>query len=225
MAKNKTRSVALVLGLLFLVLLVVALVLAFMVSRDVSFDWENPNNIEAAEARRKIKLHESSMASSQRGFVRLSQLEINSYLMSVLNPTNKPTNSVTAEVTEDAPGKVKLRRAALALTSTNMILYSWGDGKVMGLPVKFVIQRGLRIHQEGTNAWQINTEFLKVGELDIALKNWPKVQPYLDALDQPLLDQFRWATNIPAMIVARNELNHRPEFRLYTFKPIPQDVR
>jgi hypothetical protein len=224
MAKVKTRSIALIFGLLLVVTVVGALVLAFIVSRDVPFDWENPNYIEAAEARRKLKLFESSMESHQRGFVRLSQLEINSYLMSVLNPTNKTTNSVQAEMNTDASRQVKLRRAAVLLTSTNMILHSWGDGKMFGVPVKFVVQRGLRFRQEGSEPWTMNTEFLKVGEMEIAPKNWPRLQPYLDALDKPLLDELKLSTNFPAVHIARSEVN-RPEFRIYTYKPIPQDAR
>ena len=54
MATSRTKRILLVSGLLFAVVFVGVLVVAFMVSRDVPFDWENPNEIEASEARRKL---------------------------------------------------------------------------------------------------------------------------------------------------------------------------
>ena len=218
MAAPRFKRIFLLFALLLLVLVVGALVLAFMISRDVPFDWENPNFVEASEARRKLKLYETSVQSSQRGFVRLSQLEINSYLSSLINSTNKSTNAVEGEIVE---GPSKLRRVALGLTSTNMILYSWGEARKLGLPLRFVVQRGLRIQQKGTDPWEIKTEFLKIGELEIAPQYWSHFDSYLEALDKPLVDQFKWTTNIQAILVTKNDLSQRQEFRLYTYKPIP----
>ena len=222
MAASKTKRIALMFLLLLIVAVVGALVLGFMLSRDVPFDTDHPNSIEASEAARKVKLYETSLQNGQRGFVRFSELEINSHLTSLLNPTNKTTNAIEAEV---SAGPVKLRKVALQLTSTNMVLYSWGKARALGLPLEFVVQRGLKINQEGTNQWTITTEFMKVGELEIEQKHWPRFETYLAALDKPLMDLFPWSTNIQAMIVAKNDLSQRPEFRLYTFKPIPADVR
>jgi len=221
MAAAKTKRVLFLLMLLFAVVIVGILVFAFMISRDVPYDWDHPNAIEASEARRKLKLYETSLETGARGFVRLSELEINSYLASALNPTNKSTNAVEGEVA----GPVKLQRAAVGLTSTNVILFSWGEARPLGLPLKFVMQRGLRINQSGTNNWSITTEFMKIGELEIERKHWPRLDPYVAALDQPVLEQLKWSTNIQAMIAIRSDVNSRPELRLYTFKPIPSDVR
>jgi hypothetical protein len=218
MAASRIKRIFVVFGLLLTMVMVGAVVLAFMVSRDVPFDWENPNFVEGSEARRKLKLYETSVQGGQRGFLRLSQLEINSHLESLLSSTNESTNAVAPEV--DA-GPVKLRRVALGLTSTNMMLYSWGETRKFGLPLKFVVQRGLQIHQKGTNGWEISTEFMKIGELEVSRKYWPKFDEYLEALDRPLLDKFSWRTNIQAMAVAKNELSQRQELRLYTYKPIP----
>src|SRR5687767_7199144 len=215
----KTKRVLFLLGLLFAVIIVGALVLAFMISREIPYDWDHPNAIEASEARRKLKLYDTSLESGQRGFVRLSELEINSYLASVLSPTNRSTNAVEGEVS----GPVKLRKAAVGLTATNIMLFSWGEAKPLGLPLKFMVQRGLRINQSGTNDWTIATDFMKIGELEIEPKHWPRFQPYLAALDKPLLEQLKWTTNIQAMIVIKADLNTRPEFRLYTFKPVPSE--
>jgi hypothetical protein len=216
MAGPRTKRILLVFGLFLAVVVVGAGVLAFMVSRDVPFDWENPNFVEASEARRKLKLYDNSVEAGSRGFVRLSQVEINSYLMSMINPTNKPVAAA-----EDIAGPVKLQRAALNLTSSNMVLHTWGEARKFGLPLRFVVQRGLRINQRGTAPWEISKEFMKIGELEVSKEYWPKFESYLEALDKPLLEQFKWTTNIQAILVAKNEVSQRPEFRLYTYKPIP----
>src|SRR4051812_39285656 len=88
MISNKTKRVGVLLGVLIALVVVGALFMAFQISRDVNFDWENPNNIEAAEARRKLKKYETALGKHQDGWVRFSQLEINSYLMSAT--TNEP---------------------------------------------------------------------------------------------------------------------------------------
>jgi hypothetical protein len=221
MAAARTKRVLFLLTLLFAVVIVGVLVFAFMISRDIPYDWDHPNSIEASEARRKLKLYETSLESGQRGFVRFSELEINSYLASVLSPTNKSTNAVEAEMA----GPVKLRKAAVGLTSTNIILFSWGQARPLGLPLNFVLQRGLRLNQTGTNAWSVSTEFMKIGELEIERKYWPRLETYVSALDKPLLKELTWTTNIQAIIGIKSDMNQRPELRLYTFKPIPSDVR
>ena len=221
MAAAKTKRVLFLLMLLFAVVIVGIVVFAFMISRDVPYDWDHPNAIEASEARRKLKLYETSLETGARGFVRFSELEINSYLDSALNLTNKSTNAVEGEVA--AP--LKLRKAAIGLTSSNVVLYSWAEARPLGLPLNFVMQRGLRINQSGTNEWSISTEFMKIGELEIERKHWPRLETYVEALDKPVLEQLKWSTNIQAMIMIKTDVNSRPELRLYTFKPIPSDVR
>jgi hypothetical protein len=214
MKSQRTKRVLFALGLCAAVAFLGILWLAFLVSRDPGFDWENPNAVEAREAARKLKLFDTSLAAGSIGWVRLSQLEINSYLLSV---TNKPS--------EDEP-KAHLRRVGVGLGNTNITLYSWAETSFLKLPLKFVLQRDFHIVQQGTNFWNMPADSVKIGDLEIPRRFWRRLGPIAHDLDAPLVDRLRWATNIPALLVTKNELSQRPELRLYTYKPIPSsDLR
>jgi hypothetical protein len=106
------------------------------------------------------------------------------------------------------------------------MVYTWGEYRFLSMPLKFVAQRGYRIEQERTNQWQMRMESFKVGELEVPKRCWDSVGELVQPLDQPLVDQFAWRTNIQAMLVRKNEVSERPELRLYTYKPIPaEDLR
>jgi|GEM_PF-1671190 len=209
MISNNTKRVGVLLGVLVALVVVGALYFAFEISRDVNFDWENPNNIEAAEARRKLKKYETALVKHQDGWVRFSQLEINSYLMS----------ATTNELAEGAG--YQLRRVGVELTTTNATFYSWGETHFLKLPLSFVLQRTFRIRQGGTNVWDLPIDELKIGDLEIPKRFWPRLKPAIHALDRPLVDYLGWATNVQALLITKNEISQRPELRLYTYSPIP----
>jgi hypothetical protein len=201
---------------LFVVVLVGALVGAYMISRDPGFAFENPNKFETDRFVTKLGKYESAVTNQQKGFVRFSQAEINSYIRQSM--TNMPSET-------DAAG-LHLRRIGIGLGNTNLTLYTWGRYKALGLPLKFCVQRGFRIDQNGTNEWQMPLESFKVGEVEVPKRFWDSATAFLRPLDQPVLEQFAWRTNIQAILVRKNELSDRPELRLYTYKPIPaEDLR
>jgi hypothetical protein len=215
MASVRTKRVLFVLGFFMAVLFGTVLYFAYMLSRDVAFDWEHPNIVEATAARTKLKKYDDSLARGDRGYVRLTQLEINSYLMTLR------TNFATNKIEGTAAVPIHLHKVGVNLGQTNFVLYSWGHAKVFGLSLPFVLQRGFGIQQEGTNHWEFPVEFMRVGDMDIPQEFWPRLEAIINDADAPLLAEMRWMTNIQAMLVTKNELSERPEFRLYTYKPIP----
>lgn len=211
----RTKRVVFSLAFLFIIILGTIFYLAYMVSRDVAFDWEHPNVIEAGSARTKLKQYDNALARGDRGYVRLTQIEINSYLNGLR--TNFSTNKI--EMTGRIP--IHLQRVGVNLGKTNFVLYSWGHAKMFGLSLPFVLQRGFGIRQEGTNQWEFPVEFVRVGDLEIPEEFWPRMEAMVHDADAPLLAEMAWTTNIQAMLVTKNDLSERPEFRLYTYKPIP----
>jgi hypothetical protein len=132
--------------------------------------------------------------------------------------TNMPANT--------SGSGLQLRRIGVGLTHTNLMLYTWGQCSFLKLPLKFVVQRGFRIEQNGTNDWQMPLESFKVGEVEVPRRYWDSATAFFKPLDQPALDCFPWRTNVPALLVRKNEVSERPELRLYTYKPIPaEDLR
>jgi hypothetical protein len=215
MASVRTKRVVFALAFLFVIILGTVVYLAYMVSRTVAFDWEHPNVIEAASARIKLKKYDDAVARGERGYVRLTQIEINSYLAALR------TNFSANKIEMSGPIPIHLQRVGVNLGKTNFVLYSWGQAKMFGLSLPFVVQRGFGIRQEGTNRWEFPVEFVRVGDLEIPAEFWPRMGPVLHDVDAPLLAEMAWTTNIQAMLVTKNDLSERPEFRLYTYKPIP----
>jgi hypothetical protein len=216
MASPRAKRIVFIVGLLFFVLFVVALVGAYMISRDPGFAFETPNKVEAENFAIKLGRYENAIATGHKGYSRFTQGEINSYIKrsvtNLANVTNTP--------------EMHLRKFGIGLTATNLILYSWGEYRFLSMPLKFVAQRAYRIEQEGTNQWQMRLESFKVGELEVPKSCWDSVIGFVQPLDQPITDQFGSRTNIPALLVRKNELSERPELRLYTYKPIPpEDLR
>ena len=210
----RAKRVSLVVGLLFVALFVGALVGAYMLSRDIPFDFENPNVLEANNFRKKLRRYETAMTNGTHGWVKFSQLEINSYISRVM------TNNVET----NAPG-MHLRRFAVGLTDTNLMLYSWGEYRVANLPLKFTVLRGFSIRQEGTNQWETPMESLKIGEVEVPENWWPRMAPLLASLDEPVKEKFAWTTNIPTFMVKKNQLSKKPELTVFTYKPVrPEDA-
>jgi hypothetical protein len=205
-----------IVGLLFVVLFVLALVGAYMISRDPGFAFETPNKFEAARFMKTYNSYEKAVADGRKGFVRFTPGEINSYIKQSM--TNLPTAT-------NAPG-MHFRKMGIGLTATNLMVYTWGEYRVFNMPLKFVAQRAFRIEQEGTNQWQMHMDSFKVGELELPKSCWDSLDGFVKALDQPIVEQFAWRTNIQALLVRKNEVSERPELRLFTYKPLsPEDLR
>lgn len=207
---TRAKHIGVVFGILFAAVLVAAGVGGYMLSRDVAFDF-NPDLNQANDFRRKLRNYEKARTNDHKGFMRFTQAEINSYISRTL------TNVVETN-------GMLLHRFAVELGPTNLIAYSWGESRRI-LPLKFVVQREFSIRQEGTNVWELPLTAMKIGEVEIPENWWPKVTEILAPLDAPLRERYPWATNVPAVLVRKNEVSAKPELRLYTYKPIPDEDR
>lgn len=204
-SETKQRWVAIV-GILLAGLLIGLAILGYQLTRTVDFSWEQANSVEAKEAVRKLTLVRNGIESGKKGFVRLSQLEINSYLMGTLTNVTPNTGA-------------KLTNVKIDLTKSNFTLVSFGEVKVINWAVPIAMKRNFRIEQDGTNTWEFPLDEVHVGDVKIPRRVWPYVARIARHLDQPLGAQFAWATNIPSMRIARNEMSGDPELRVYTFVP------
>src|SRR4051812_16930134 len=154
MISARARRILLALGLCAAIVVVLVLVGAYMLSRDVPFDWQSPNAVEANRFKGKLARYENAKSNGQHGFVRFSPLEINSYIR----------QTMTNQADTNAPG-VHLTRVGVELVNTNLMLYSWGEYRMFNFPLRFVVQRSFSIQQEGANAWETPMESFKVGEV------------------------------------------------------------
>lgn len=213
---ERSKRVILVITMFFAVVLGAGGYLFFMLTRDPGIVWEPPNAVESNEALKNIAFYKKSKAEGVRGWVRISEIELNSYLRSIL------TNDLSTIEIPPTRFPVKLKQVGVSLSKTNITISSWADAKLAMFTVPFVVQRTVVIHQEGTNQWDFPMQSVRVGEVEIPRRFWRRLGPTVRALDAPVMAGMAWTTNIEAMLVVQNPFSQRSELRLYTYKPIPE---
>ncbi len=109
----------------------------------------------------------------------------------------------TNEVAE--PDPIRLRRVGLGMYNTNIVLYTWGERRVMNYPIRFVLQRECHIAQEGTNRWDLPLDGIRVGELEIPHRFWPKLGATVHWLDNSL-NQEIWGKFVYREIVPMGKI-------------------
>ena len=189
--------------------------LGYMLTRDPGLAWEPPNPVEAELALKQIAFYKKSKAEGVRGWVKISEVELNSYLQSVM------TNQVADAEIPPTRFPMSLKQVGVSLQKRELTIYSWGEARIASIPIPFVVQRTVSIHQEGTNRWDFPMQAVRVGEVEIPKRLWRKLGPTMRALDAPIIARLAWTTNINAMLVSKNELSQRSELHLYTYAPIP----
>lgn len=194
----------------FLVVAVLGAVIyaLYALTRPLEYTFsQDPNTVEAHEANRKLKLLNEAQASNRQGFVRLSEVEINSFIDGRYNTGNvAQTNSV------------QVLKSGVVLSENDITFITWHRAPVLGIDLPFVWQRSVSPIQ-GTNGWTFLLRSMRVGQLEIPRKHWDKVNQFLGASDALFEDRKAWLRDLPFVSVARNEESKSPEIRLYTYLP------
>src|SRR4051812_21038290 len=100
-----------------------------MATRPVDFDWpQDPNQVELQEADRKLQLFNEAQENKKKGFVRLSEVEINSFLQNRHKMvTGNNTNS-----------SIELERTAVLLNGNTIDVVTYFQKPVFGYRLSFV---------------------------------------------------------------------------------------
>jgi hypothetical protein len=171
----------------------------------------HPNAAEAHEANRKLKLLNEAQSSRKQGFVRFSEVEINSFL-DKYNSSNS-TN-----------GPVQLVKAGVFLGDREVNFVTWHSLEAFGYKVPFVWQRVLTpIKQK--EGWSFAVRSMKVGAVEIPAGNWAKVEEVLGTTDALFAERKEWLKTVPMVQLAQNELSETPEVRLYTYLPKENSIQ
>ncbi len=182
---------------------------AYMATRPVEFEWpQDPNQIELQEADRKLQLFNEAQENKKKGFVRFSEVEINSFLQNRHKMvTGNSTNS-----------SIELERTAVLLSGQSIDVVSYFQKPVFGYRLPFVWQRVVTPTKD-TNGWTFTVQQMKLGTLDVPPRYWPKINEFVGPIDGFFEDRVEWLSKIPLISLTRSETTKRPEVRLYTFFP------
>lgn len=196
-------------GLLTIGLACTAGFAVYALTRPLEVDFaQDPNAVEAHEADRKLKLFNEAQASRRQGFVRLSEVEINSFLDGRYNSAkNSRTND-----------PVKLVKSGVLLGASDITFVTWHQAPLLGFKFPFVWQRVISPVKE-TNGWTFNLHSMQVGNVNVPPQHWARVNDFFGGNDSLFEDRKVWLRNLPLVTMAHNEQSKSPEIRLYTYLP------
>ena len=193
----------------FVALTVIAAIGAagYFLTRPLPVEFaRSPNVVEAHEADRKLKLLNQAQSAQKQGFVRFSEVEINSFLDAKYN-NGDATN-----------GPIRLVKAAVLLGEQNFTFITWYQAPIFGLKLPFVWQRVITPVKD-TNGWNYVLESMRVGEVNIPQPQWARVEKLLGVTDSLFEERKTWLRSLPMIQLANNEQSKSPEVRLYTYLP------
>jgi hypothetical protein len=181
----------------------------YLATRPVQIDWQqDPNKVELYEANRKISLFDEAQSTRRKGFIRLSEVEINSFLQ----------NRFKMVSAADTNALLELKKSAVLLTGTNIQFVAWLEKPVFGYRIPFVWQRSI-IPVRENNKWTFAVQEMKIGQLEIPRRFWSQVEAFVGSIDAAFEEKRDWLAQVPSITLSKNELSHFPEVRLYTFLP------
>jgi hypothetical protein len=181
----------------------------YLITRPLNVDFaQEPNAVEAHEANRKLKLLNDAQTAQKRGFVRLSEVEINSFL-------EGRYNSGKAAQTN---GPIKLVKSGVLLGGDRVTFVTWHEAPIFGLNLPIVWQRVIS-PVKSTNGWSFTLQSMRIGDLDIPAAYWSKLNAIFGHVDALFEERKEWLKSLPLVTLAHNEVSKSPEFRLYTYVP------
>lgn len=184
-------------------------VLIYLVTRPIELRFtQDPNPLDAHEAKRKLTLLNEAREGKRMGWVRLSEVEINSFLEKEYNePRKSRTNS-----------PVEFVKTGLLLHTNSLTLVTWLNvpAKFTELPIAW--QRTVRPVREN-DGWTFKVQSMRLGHLEIPDRFWPQVQSFLGSSDGVFEERRAWLANVPKVALMKNEMSTAMEFRLYSYNP------
>lgn len=205
------RRVITSLWLAVALVMVAALYLYFKVTAEAdTYSLKEPNALDAREANRKLGLYKKALEGPERsGFIRLSEVEINSYL-------RERYFADQAKSLTNAPDSVpRLLESRVKLSGQEILWYCWVQKKWCGVSVPMVWRRNLELAR-GTNSPKLATKSMTLGKLEVPLRYWPFVNRELGEVDRVFAEDRRWVEKLPRLEIRTNNQSAAPELRLYT---------
>jgi len=187
----------------------------FQVTADVYFEVsEGANSLDAKEAERKLGLYLEAEKIARRGFVRLSEVEINSYLQQRF--FSDSDNEAGAE--PPLTSKTGLLKSRARLSTDALTWCCWIKKEWLGRSRIFVWQRTFEMIQNENGSPDLELTTMTVGSLDVPRPLWPTVEAAFGEVDAVFTNQVAWLTRLPTVEIKTNVFSSRPEVRLFTYR-------
>jgi hypothetical protein len=173
------------------------------------------NTPDAQAVTRKLKILQDAQLSGKKGWVRFSEVEMNSFLHYEFNSAALSTNEPLPEV--------ETARSFIDLTKQDVVWYSYVQRRVLGRPIQFLWERTLSISSEN-GRWTFPVKAMRVGDVEIPRRFWAQVDKFFEGADAKYQLRRQWIEKVPYLQLTNNELSTLPELRIYSYnlKATPQ---
>jgi hypothetical protein len=184
-------------------------VLLYLATRPFELRFtQDPNPLDAHEANRKLNLLTEARDAKRQGWVRLSEVEINSLLEKQFNEPKKVRTQ----------GPVELVKTGVLLHTNSLTFVTWLKMPVLGISLPLAWQRTVMPVKEGEH-WTFEVQSMRLGHLDIPDRFWPNVNSFLNPSDAVFEERRAWLGKVPKVALMKNELSTAMELRLYSYVP------
>jgi hypothetical protein len=203
----RVKKVLMALGGALAAVLLAGLYYGYQLTRkeDLGFG-QAANTPDSNEASRKIKLLMDAQSSGKRGFVRFSEVEVNSFLQTHFNV--QPATNLGPQTVQSFAD----------LNKHDLVWFSVIRRPILGKPLDFLWERTISLQRE-TNGYVFPVKSMRVGDLDIPQRFWPQIEEFFDGADAKYDDRLKWVAHLPWIELTNNELSLQPELRLYNYNP------
>ena len=178
------------------------------ITAPVHVSSEPPNDFDAKEAARKLQIYEEALSGDRQGFIRLSEVEINSRLEEKFFPKDGA---------EDESAPLRLRRCRVEFGPSSLAWVEWIDALVRGRRVQMAWVRVVEVAPQ-ENGSPFHLRSMRLGRLRIPESCWAEVDARLKGADARFHERLDWLTRSATVEYATNETSGLPEIRLYTHR-------
>jgi hypothetical protein len=159
------------------------------------------------EATHKLSLFRSSQ---RKGYVRLTEAELNGYLDELVAETITPT------LASNANSSISLTRSRVQFIADGFVWNCWLKKTIGPVTREIAWQRLFELVRD-QEQWQLRLSAMKLGRQTVPPRCWDWVNLSFGELDKPFTEKFRWLCQVPAMELKTNELSLRLELKLYNY--------
>jgi hypothetical protein len=184
----------------------------FQVTAEVETRSIDPGDgLDAAEATRKIKALDDASKRSAKGFIRLSEPEINAHLAKIYKGNTNSHNGLLHV------------RSAVNLGPDHFTLFTWVKKSLPFMPIETAWQRKFELSGTGP-AKQFKLVSMKIGNLTVPENEWARVEKFLGPVDAVYSNEVTRLLLLPAIELRSVAGGRGFEARFYNYDPATTSV-
>ncbi len=208
-APGSRKKVLIVLGSIALLVLGGVGFVGYQATRPIDPGWiEKVNATSLSEAHRKIRLVTEAQRTAKRGFVGLSELEVNSYLTEITQEALKNTKTNTT-------GAPTLRKSYLEIAFDGLTWDVSLQKKIYGQSLDLFWDRTVQI-QPGAKV-EFTPIRMRLGKITVPKMLWPHIEKAFGEVDNVYRSQFDLVSKLPSIAITTNATSKKPELKLYSY--------